>query len=39
MTHKLELVHQLIKQGEGITVEFKKSENEIPKNVYEIYRE
>jgi len=30
-----EYIHQLIKQGEGITVEFKTAQHEIPKNIFE----
>ena len=28
-------IQQLIKQGEGITLEFKTAQHEIPKNIFE----
>ncbi len=28
-------IHQLLKKGEGITVEFKECKNNVPKSLYE----
>ena len=32
---KTEYIHQLIKQGEGLTIEFKTAQHDIPKNIFE----
>ncbi len=34
MEHKRK-IHQLLKKGEGITLEFKECKNNVPKSLYE----